>query len=135
MRSRILLVPEGVSPMRRFVVGLLATIGALVVLLTIGGAVAWHFLAPRAPVIAASTVLDLDLTKPLAKGPDEHGLRRLLFEERVTLRDVLDALQRGGGDPRVKGLVARIGSDEIGSATVQELRSAVAAFRAKGKFA
>jgi protease-4 len=121
--------------MRRFIVGLFAVIGVLVVLLIVAGGIAWHYLKPRAPVIAASTILDLDLTHSLAKGPAGDPFGHLLFEDHLTLRDVLDALQRAADDPRVKGVVARIGSDEFGTATAQELREAVTAFRAKGKFA
>src|SRR6266404_2162506 len=122
MKSRILLIPKGVPPMRRFIVGLFAVIGALVVLLIIAGGAAWHYLKPHTPVIAASTILDLDLTRSLGKGPAGDPFGHLLFENRLTLRDVLDALQRAGDDPRVKGVVARIGSDESGTATAQELR-------------
>ena len=121
--------------MRRFIVGILAVIGALVILLVVGSAVAWHFLKPRAPTIVASSILSLDLTKPLAKGSAEDGVRQILFEAEPTLRDVLDALQRAADDERIKGVVARLGGEEPATATVQELREAVAAFRAKGKFA
>jgi len=48
---------------------------------------------------------------------------------------VLDALERGGNDARVKGLYARLGGDTLGLATCQELRDAIRDFRAKGKFA
>ncbi len=121
--------------MRRFIIGFFTVLGVLVVLLVIGGAVTWHFLAPRTPAIAGSTILNLDLTQSLAKSPPENTLGQLLQEDRLTLRDALDALQRAGADPRIKGVVARIGTDEIGTATVQELREAVQAFRGKGKFA
>jgi protease-4 len=48
---------------------------------------------------------------------------------------VLTALRRGAADDRVKGLVARTGSVTLGLGQIQELRDAVKAFRAKGKFA
>ncbi len=121
--------------MRRFIVGFLAMLGFLVLLFVVGIGVAWHYLAPRQPVIAASTILDLDLTRGLTEAPTGDGFAQLLLEERLSLRDVLDALQRGGDDARVKGVVARVGSDAIGTATVQQLRDAIEAFRAKGKFA
>jgi protease-4 len=121
--------------MRRFIVGFFTVLGVLVVLLVVGSAVAWHFLAPRTPAIASSTILNLDLTQNLAKSPPEDALGQLLQEDQLTLRDILDALQRAGSDSRIKGVVARIGGDEMGTATVQELREAIEAFRSKGKFA
>lgn len=39
--------------MRRFIVGALAVLGGLLVLSVLGAVVAWHFLAPRQPAIAA----------------------------------------------------------------------------------
>ena len=121
--------------MRRFVVGFFTVVGVLVVLLMIGGAVAWHLLVPREPAIASSTILNLDLGQSLPEAAPTDPFARLLFERTVTLRDVLDALQRAGDDTRIKGVFARIGTDAMGTATVQELREAIAAFRAKGKFA
>ncbi|MBV8651603.1 MAG: S49 family peptidase [Alphaproteobacteria bacterium] len=121
--------------MRRVIIGFFTVLGVLVVLLVIGGAVTWHFLAPRTPAIAGSTILNLDLTQSLAKSPPENALGQLLQEDHLTLRDALDALQRAGNDPRIKGVVARVGSDDMGTATVQELREAVQAFRGRGKFA
>src|SRR6266849_2153418 len=121
--------------MRRYVVGFFAVVGVLVVLLIVGGVVAWRMLMPPQPTIASSTILSLDLGKSLAESAPSDPFTRFFLEETVSLRDVLDALQRAGDDARVKGVFARLGADEMGTATVQELREAIAAFRAKGKFA
>ena len=107
--------------MRRFVIGFFAIVGILVVLLVVVGLVAWRTLVPREPVIASSTILNLDLSRSLPEAAPEDALTRLLFEETVSLRDVLDALQRAGDDSRIKGVFARLGTDEMGTATVQEL--------------
>ena len=44
--------------MRRVIIGFFTVLGVLVVLLVVGGAVTWHFLAPRTPAIAGSTNFD-----------------------------------------------------------------------------
>src|SRR5262249_33237973 len=59
----------------------------------------------------------------------------LLVGAKTTLRDVLDGIEKAAGDPRVQVLLARVGDDELGLAKTQELRDAIADFRAKGKFA
>ena len=64
-----------------------------------------------------------------------RGWRRLILGPSPNLRDVLDAIEAGGADPRVKGILARLGNDELGLAKIQQLRDAIAAFRAQGKFA
>ena len=52
-----------------------------------------------------------------------------------TFTDVILALDRAGRDPRVKGLLAQLSGDGPGLAQTQELRAALARFRAQGKFA
>ena len=121
--------------MRRVLIGIFAVIGVLAVLSLAGGLAAWRLLQPKPPQIAASTILDLDLSQDIAESQPADPVARLLFDGQPALRDLLDALQRAGDDPRVKGVVARVGNDGLGTATVQELREALAAFRAKGKFA
>jgi protease-4 len=120
---------------RRFVVWFFAIIGIVVVLAVVGGFVAWKVYAPKSPQIADSTVLEFDLTQDVAESALRDPLSRIVFDEKPDLRDLLDALQRAGNDPRIKGVFARVGNDGIGTARVQELRQAVDAFRAKGKFA
>ena len=51
------------------------------------------------------------------------------------LRDFLDAIEAAAADPRVKGVLARVGNDEFAVAETQQIRDAIIAFRAKGKFA
>src|SRR5260221_9994768 len=121
--------------MRRFIVGFFTVVGLVVVVLVVGGAVAWRLLVPREPTIASSTILSLELGKSLAEAAPAESYTRLFFEETPSLRDVLDALQRARGDPRINGVFARIGGAELATATGQELREAVAGFRAKGQFA
>lgn len=121
--------------MRRWLVGFFAVIGLVTVLLVIAIVVLAVRLQARTPSLPASVILSADLTRGLAEGPDRQGWRRLLLGSEPNLRDVLDALEAGGRDPRVKGLLARVGGDTMGFAQIQELRDAIAAFRAHGKFA
>jgi protease-4 len=122
--------------MRRFIVGFLATLGALGLLLAIGGAIAlWQLLAPAPPAVPDRAVLTVDLRQALDEAAPTDPLARLGIRPRLTLGELLLALERAGGDPRVQGLVARVSGEGPGLAQVQELRDAVARFRAKGKFA
>jgi protease-4 len=121
--------------MRRFIVGFFAIIGVLVCLViavTIGIA---YWASPTTPSVPAATLLSLNLNQSFPEAPPSDAVSRILGEEQLTTRDVLDALERGAADPRVKGLFARMGNDGISVAQVQELRDAIAAFRATGKFA
>jgi len=121
--------------MRRFIYGFFAVIGGLVFAFVLLGAGLWIWVRVTEYRVAANTVLTIDLTAPFPDAPPSGGLESLVLPERRPLRDVLDGLERAGGDPRVKGLVARIGDGSFGLAQIQELRDTVAAFRARGKFA
>ncbi len=121
--------------MRRLLVGFFATIGFLTIVLLIAGAVVIARLQPRTPPLPNKIILSLDLTPGLAEGPGVAGWQRVIFGAKPNMRDVLDAIVRAEADPRVEGILARLGTDDIGLAQVQELRDAIALFRAKGKFA
>jgi protease-4 len=122
----------------RLFVGLLATVGLLVVLLVGGVAaggwwVARHF--EHAARLPAQMVLVADLRGGLDDAPAE-GLAGLgIGGWGLGLSDVVLALDRAAQDPRVKGLVARLDDTSHGLAGAQELREAVQRFRASGRFA
>jgi protease IV len=121
--------------MRRLIVGFFAAIGFFTVLLVAAVMVIVAGLRPTVTPLPGNIVLTADLTKDLPEGPSEDPLTRLIAGKKPTLRDVLDAIEAAGNDPRVKTLLARVGDDELGLAKVQEIRDAVAAFRSKGKLA
>jgi len=129
----------------RFILWVFAIIGVISVVIfsaigfvavaTIGAVTAAVSMAPTsAPQqIAANTVLRLDLDRTITEQPQPFGN---FFDEQTTaFNTVLVALKRGAEDDRVKGLVARTGNVTLGLGQIQELRDAVKAFRAKGKFA
>ncbi len=121
--------------MRRFIIGFFAAVGFLTVLFALGGVLLISGLKPTVTPLAGNIILSVDLTHGLAEGPHEDRLLRLLVGGEPTLRDVLDGIETASVDPRVKGLLARVGDDQLGLGKIQELRDAIAAFRAKGKFA
>ncbi len=121
--------------MRRFLIGFLATIGALALLAAGGVAVlAWR-LVPHAPSLPARIVLTVDLRGGLDEVAATQPLSVLGLPVAPTLSDVVLALDQAGSDPRVRGLVARLSGEGPGLAQAQELRAAIARFREHGKFA
>jgi len=121
--------------MRRFVLGFFTLIGIMTMLAFVGiGVVVWR-LAASGPSLPGTIVLSAELSSGLAEGAGQDPVSELVFGGETTLRDFLDALERAGSDPRVKGLYVRLGGDTLGLARCQEVRDAVRDFRAKGKFA
>ena len=87
------------------------------------------------PSVPKKAILELDLERGIPETPPDNPFAAFGGERALTLRDVVDALEKAGDDPHVVGLVARLGAAPIGVAEIQEIRDAVKAFRAKKKFA
>jgi protease-4 len=107
-------------------------IGAGIVLAGMGSCLTSVFGA-LPPAVEARTVLELDLTRPLPEQSPRGALDLALGGTGPTLHDVVAALDRGARDEKVVGAVARVGAGGLGLAATQELRDAVARFRAAGK--
>jgi protease-4 len=121
--------------MRRFLVGFLATIGAIVLLLAVGGGAAAWLLFPGPPRLPERMVLTLDLREEVPEVQRAEPLGALGLPQGPTLIELVTALDRAGQDPRVAGLIARIDEAGPGLTQTQELRAALARFRDRGKFA
>ncbi len=122
----------------RCIVGVLATLGFLMVA---GAGTAWilwgqvETLQVRKDPLPETMVLTLDLATGLIEVKPDNPLSRVSLGPSMVLREMLDTLEAAGADPRVKGLLVRLGRGSPGLALVQELRDAVRDFRAAGKFA
>ena len=118
--------------MKRFLVRFLAAIGALAIVYVI---VIMVLLAGRKPHVPGKAILEVNLEQPMVEYVPNQPFVQVMMKDRLVLRDVVDALDRAADDRRVAGLVARVGSERMGMAEVQEIREAVLRFRAKKKFA
>lgn len=107
----------------------LRIIGIVVVAAFVLAAVAAR-LARRLP---ATTVIELDLATLPSETPDT-SLASLLAPKKPTMREAIDALGRAAADKRVAGVLVHATFSSAGMAQVQELRDALAAVRAAGKF-
>jgi protease-4 len=121
--------------MRRFIVGLLATVGTLT-LIVIGGIAAFIASGPfSSKPLPQSMVLSIDLRNVPPESTSTNLLRGGLFGGSRGIVDAVQLLWQAADDPRVVGLFVDIGDESAGLARVQELRQAIAHFRGKGKFA
>jgi protease IV len=78
-------------------------------------------------------LLEADFERPIEEYAGDQTITQAISGEQPTIRDVVDALDRAAKDDRVTGLVARLGAVPMGMAQIQEIRDAVARFRAAGK--
>ncbi len=124
----------------KFIERVMAAIGVLTLALALLGAFSWWWLEESVNGEASapdSMVLDLDFSqKVVEEGSQFHvDIQRLVSNEReIRLLDVVSSINRAKDDPRVKGIVALIGSSSPNMAQAQEIRDAILKFRESGKF-
>ena len=117
--------------MKKALVGVLVVLGVLSLLSIVVGLI---LIAGSKGRVPSKTILEADFEQQLLENIPDSPSAQIMLRDRQVVRDLVEALDRGGNDQRVAGLVARIGASGMGMAQTQELRDAVLRFRAKNKF-
>jgi len=81
----------------------------------------------------APILLELDLSHPLIEQEPGDPLGKIRSRGKPRLRPILRTLYEAGDDPRVVGLVAKLGDKSMTLSRAGEIRDAVRAFAASGK--
>jgi protease IV len=118
--------------MFKSIVRFLAILGAFVL---VGIVVAVVVAVGAKGKVPSKTILEANFEQALLENVPETPAARLMLNEKQTLRDVVDAIDRGATDDRVVGMIAKIGAVPMGMAQTQEIRDAVLRFRSHKKFA
>lgn len=124
--------------MRRFIIGILAFIGTLT--LALGFLFFWslHRMgSPSLPSLTPEASLVLSLTlgdESLAEQPSHRGIRGLIENASLSVYEVIEGINHAAHDPLVKGLLLTLEGKALKLATTQEIREALKAFKATGKF-
>lgn len=121
--------------MKRFFVGLLASLGFLTLLSSIGiGLIVWAVLSDEEE-LPERMILTMDLRDGLDEKTGGGSLSVLDLGHSLTLAETVLAIDRASSHADVAGLIARVDGSGPGFAQTQEIRNAIARFRASGKFA
>jgi len=83
--------------------------------------------------VAGGTILEVDFEEAFVEYVPADPFAAFMFDKKMTLRQMVDALDAAAEDDRVAALVARVSPVGMGMAQIEELRDAVLAFRAAGK--
>ena len=108
------------------ILGALWLIGMVIVLVAVIG---------KKGRVPSKTILEANFEQTFLEDAPDTPTARLMLNQKQTLRDVVDAIDRGASDDRVVGMIAKIGAAPLGMAQTQEIRDAVQRFRAHNKFA
>lgn len=85
------------------------------------------------PSVANRTVLVLDLDRALPETQPRDPFAEVFGGTTITLREVIDALDRAAVDDRITGIWLRPSGVQASWATLSELRDALERYRASGK--
>jgi len=107
--------------------GVITFIGMVV--LVVIGLVSWL----AAPGVPGKTILEVNLEQGMIEYVPQDPLAETMAGGLVRVRDVVEGIEQAARDDRVVALYARIGAAGLGMAKIQEVRDAVASFRATGK--
>jgi protease-4 len=118
---------------KKLIIGILAIFGLLSILAVLVVGVFGLAASLGRPGVPRATILEVDFQSGVIEVIPDDPFAQIMLEGRLELRDVVEALDRAAEDHRVEALVARIGGDTIPFAQIQEIRDAVARFRAAGK--
>ena len=84
--------------------------------------------------IAPNTVLTVRLEGEIEEQAPADPLASLLAGPRMTVTDIVEALDRASRDSRITGLEMRVGESTLGIANIQEIRQKIREFNRTGKF-
>lgn len=87
----------------------------------------------RGPAVLNNSYLVLELNGSYAEAPPQDIVGRLLRRRERTLFDVLTMIREAQVDRRIKGMIAKIDSLNIGWAKAQDLRDALLEYKKSGK--
>ncbi len=118
--------------MSKLIVRFLAIVGALWL---IAMAILLFAFMHTKGTVPSKTILEANFEKSFPEEVPDTPTARLMSTDRQSLRDVVDAIDRGASDDRVVGMIARVGAAPMPIAQIQEIRDAVLRFRAHKKFA
>jgi protease-4 len=119
--------------MKKALIGLLALIGGLAILALFAVAFFGLVVGLGKPGVPADVVLQFDFEKGVIEEIPDDPIAQVMLQGQTPVLDVVDALDRASTDKRVRAFVGRIGGSGVGLAHIQEIRDAVARFRAAGK--
>jgi protease-4 len=85
--------------------------------------------------VPSKTILEANFEQAFMEDVPDTPPAQVMLAGRQTVRDVVDAIDRGASDNRVTGMIAKIGAAPMGMAQTQEIRDAILRFRAHKKFA
>lgn len=111
----------------------LMIIGALTIFSTLVMTISVIVALNKKEPMPEKIILEIDLNQEIKEYVPDDPAAQIMADKKLTLIEILEALEKGGDDDRVVGLVTRLGSVGMGFGKIQEIRDAILRFRESGK--
>jgi len=120
--------------MKKKIVIFLAILGALSLSLFLLFILGLIIAAGSKPGVDSHTVLELDLSNGVIEYQPSNPFTAITGKT-ISILEIVEGLKSAGKDPKISGLIVRLGAGGIGFAQTQEIRDSIIEFRKTGKFA
>jgi protease-4 len=108
--------------------------GLVVVGVIVAGLIGIGLLARQSRVPSSGSVLEVLLDDDIEEQTPNQPFGEVFGGKRLSLRDYEEAILRAKDDPRINGLLLTLKRPSMGFGRLQEMRDAIKAFHAKGKW-
>src|SRR5258706_1979492 len=105
----------------KVIVRILAVLGGLMLLGLVVGVGIWGIASLGKRSVPGRTILEVDLERGMIESVPDDPVAAVMLKDTPVLRDMVEALAKAADDPRVVGLVAKVGAGPIRMAHIQEL--------------
>ena len=136
--GQIFFLYEGNEHLKMTFASIIGMVIAGFVLLIIGISVIGGMVATTevATVVKENSVFVLDLKGSVVERYEDNPFEQLLGEEITTrgLEDILASIEKAKNDPKIKGMLINAEAFACSTASLQDIRTAIANFKESGKF-
>lgn len=85
------------------------------------------------PTVTTNTILELKIEGDMPESVSDDPFLKLFAGQQTSLRSVLENIQKAKADKNIKGILLLINNAGLGQGRIQDIRDAVADFKASGK--
>lgn len=121
--------------MSRFLLGFFTGVGVIAFFLILMLTISYFYFFGSEKTLPKKMILNFEFHGPIVENSNDNPFEYLGLGYVLSIRTVLESLDRAASDDRIEGIIFRTLDPELTIAQAEEIRNAVARFRQSGKFA
>lgn len=121
--------------MSRFLLGFFTGVGVIAFFLILMLTISYFYFFGSEKTLPKKMILNFEFHGPIVENSNDNPFEYLGLGYVLSIRTVLESLDRAANDDRIEGIVFRTLDPDLTISQAEEIRNAVARFRQTGKFA